>query len=135
MTESITFKLPYPSLTKLGENEPPTARYVCKIKQELAANAGHVKTSLSGGDNGHLGMILTNAEYAALPGPPAPFVMPALPGAPVIAGGVKAREQARADHKHAVKIYSTAMELQGQLKALIIEAVPIVYFGDLHHAL
>ena len=63
-TSSINYKEYYFKhlfLTKIhGE---PTYETLHQLKNELKANASYVPTTLGGGNNGYLGVILTPAEY------------------------------------------------------------------------
>ena len=92
----------YPELTKVHER--PNYELLRKIKNELKANAARVTTSLGGGAHGHLGFVLTPAEYALVsavpyvrPGPPGALVLPAGPGITNLH-----QEVARDNHKEAV---------------------------------
>ena len=70
----------YPTLTTIQGK--PTYELLTTIKNELKANAGKVQCDLGGGNNGHLGLILTPEEYNQIsktpyqcpqhPGPTAP---------------------------------------------------------------
>ena len=63
----------------------PTYKDVKRVKTELRANASSVDTELGGGDHGYLGLVLTNAEYLAVPGVNGnQFLPPVYPGALVI---------------------------------------------------
>ena len=44
----------------------PNFRNLIQLKNELKANAGSIKTTLGGGAHGHLGLVLTLAEYSAI---------------------------------------------------------------------
>ena len=81
---TIVLKFPRPELTKLPPDEAPNARTVKKFINEASENLASIQTSLGGGENGHLGMIQTDAQYALedLPsdGVFVPFVMPDNPG-------------------------------------------------------
>ena len=62
----------------------PSNKTLKRLKAELRANASSVESDLGGGDHGYLGLVLTDAEYASIHPPPAPFVAPAFPGPLVI---------------------------------------------------
>ena len=65
----------YPDLTKIyGE---PTYESLRLIQNQLKANACSVHTSLGGGQLGHLGLVLTPAQYAILS--PRPYNQPPRP--------------------------------------------------------
>ena len=46
----------------------PTNKVLKRLKLELQANASSVETDLAGGDNGYLGLVLTDQEYASIAG-------------------------------------------------------------------
>ena len=54
---------------------------------ELTANAQTVHSNLGGGANGHLGLILMPAKYAAI-APGTPYIRPIYPGALVLPPGI-----------------------------------------------
>ena len=51
----------YPELTKI--HDVPTYKLLKKIKDELKTNASKVQCDLGGGKHGHLGLILSDADY------------------------------------------------------------------------
>ena len=58
----------FKTLTRIhGEPTFPTLK---KMKEELCANASNVSSDLGGGANGHLGLVLTAAEYATISATP-----------------------------------------------------------------
>ena len=60
--------LPHDPLTPLDPNERPTPLTICKLQLKLYDNARAITSPLGGGNHGHLGMLMTQAAYAALPG-------------------------------------------------------------------
>ena len=54
----------YPVLTKV--HDTPTYEVLKRIKDEIKANATNVQCDLGGGKHGHLGLVLTPAEYATI---------------------------------------------------------------------
>lgn len=66
----------YPVLTKITARR--TYSSLKTIKNELKANAGKVQCELGGGNNGHLGLLLTDNEYALVS--PTAYVHPIHPG-------------------------------------------------------
>jgi hypothetical protein len=71
----------FPELTKLqGE---PNAESLCKLRNELKANAQAVTSSLGDITHGHLALVLTDTQYALLTDQP--FVRPVHPGPLIIA--------------------------------------------------
>ena len=57
----------------------PTNKSLKRLKLELQVNASSVETDLGSGDHGCLDLVLTNAEYASIPGMQL-FVPPMYPG-------------------------------------------------------
>lgn len=63
----------------------PTNKALKRLKIELQANASSIETDLGGGNHGHLGLVLTDEEYATMqnatpfipPNYPPPLVIPA----------------------------------------------------------
>ena len=88
----------FPVLTKIhGE---PTYESLKTLKNELKSNATTVTTDLAGGDSGHLGIVLTDAELAVLTA--VPYVRPAHPGPLVIPAGTAQHEANRLRKEHQV---------------------------------
>ena len=86
----------YPSLTRIhGE---PTYEALKLIKNELKSNAAAVTSDLGGGRHGHLGLVLTPAEYAIVTH--VPYVRPVHPGVLVIPPGTTQHETTRLRNEH-----------------------------------
>ena len=66
----------YPILTKV--HDTPTYEVLKRIKDEIKANATNVQCDLGGGRHGHLGLVLTPAEYATISA--TPYIRPVHPG-------------------------------------------------------
>ena len=66
MTGSVEDKFEYPVLTKVIG----TLKYssLKTIKDELKTNAACIHSELGGGQNGHLGLVLTHTEYTNVNG-------------------------------------------------------------------
>jgi hypothetical protein len=60
-------------------HDKPTYEWLQTVLTELKANASSVPSTLGGGNNGHLGLLLSPARYTALPNT-LPFVSPNNPG-------------------------------------------------------
>ena len=79
--DTIREKMPHPSLTRIiGE---PDYQALDKLYKQLKANAYAIHSTLGGGNHGHLGMILTPANYTrhsqtpwVTPNHPGPFTFP-----------------------------------------------------------
>ena len=98
-----TTNFEYPVLTKISGQ--PNYELLKTIKNELKANAASVPSNLGGGSNGHLGLVLTPAEYLTVSA--TAYNRPIHPGTLVIPQGPPAvpqylRQEMRDDHKEAV---------------------------------
>ena len=70
----------YPTLPKIhGEPDYPQLK---DLKDKLKTNATKITSDLGGGGHGHLGLVLTPAEYATVSA--VPYVEPAHPGPLII---------------------------------------------------
>lgn len=74
--DSLKEKMPHQVLTKIiGE---PDYTSLKKLRSEVKANASAIHSTLGGGANGHLGLVVTPVAYARVSG--TPWVQPAHPG-------------------------------------------------------
>ena len=117
----------YPELTKV--HDCPTYDSLRKIKNELKTNAARVSSDLGGGWHGHLGLVLTPAEYALILA--IPYTRPVHPGPlelPVGAGVTNLqREIARDTHKENLRVYREVVDLEKALLKLLVQALPDLY--------
>ena len=93
----------FPTLTKIhGE---PNYESLKTIKNELSSNATSVTSDLGGGAHGHLGLLLTPAEYAVVS--PVPYVRPGHPGVLNIPAGTPQHESTclLTEHKDAIRLF------------------------------
>jgi hypothetical protein len=140
--------LPYEPLTKLDSDAQPSAMAVRKLKKELYANARSLPSTLGGGNLGHLGLLLTEAEYLALQPAaraaadgvpeiqaPVAFALPAVP--PPIVHNNTAHNAVisllKAARDEQVNTYNKAHSLERQLKAQLLKAVPSMFIQELEH--
>ena len=79
-TPTLIEGFPIPKLTKVVGK--PNYSAILKIDEELKKNAASVRTTLGGGNHGHLGLLMTPAEYTQISH--APFVRPAIPALSLI---------------------------------------------------
>ncbi len=116
------FKTPTPIT---GE---PTNKALKRLKSELQANASSVETDLGGGDHGYLGLVLTDAEYATVPGTQ-PFVAPGYPAALTIPPTATAVEalQLREDHMEKKKNYLECKNIEKALQRHVQDALEDKY--------
>ena len=99
-----------PELNKI--HGAPTYARLCDIKDQIKANASSVSSNLGKGSHGHLGLVLTNNEYAKITA--MPYDCPAHPGAletPVLTVQ-HAESRMREDHMALIRIFCKVMDLQ-----------------------
>ena len=121
----------YKTLTKIhGE---PTFESIKKIKDELKANAMAVNSDLGGGRHGHLGLVLTQAEYSRISN--VDYIRPEHPGEIRIPGNSTQHEATRLrnDHKEAIKLFRETVDLEKALRYQITAAVPEEYLDALRN--
>ena len=134
-TSSVNYKDSYfehPVLTKIRRE--PTYETLQHIKNELKANTSSVPTTLGGGNNGYLGMILTPAEYHHI-APDDPFNRPPNPGVlvPNPAGSDDQIASAEDMHRLTKKLYLETLLLKQTIKQKITEAVDTKYLAALRN--
>ena len=115
----------YKELTKIhGE---PTYETIKEIEKEIKANAKSVRSSLGGGNFGHLGLVLSPDQYALIS--PTPFVRPDHPGTLVIPSGSTAhmREAIRDAHNAAKSLFETVEAVEAALRQQLCSAIDRKY--------
>ena len=127
-SDTLISAFPHPTLIKItGE---PTREEIIELFTQIKANASSVHTTLGGGAHGHLGAVLTAAEYAlAIPGV-VPYGAPPHPGnQALIANGASAAAIAQANmlHQRRIKVYTGYATMQTALKNQIIAAIEAKY--------
>ena len=120
------FTFPHTTLTKIVGK--PTATALTILKQQIYANARSVASTRGGGQRGHLGLVMTVAEYTALPnvGAANAFALPAHPGpTPVIPNGATQAQIVEANRQYNATLAELALadQVRTQLKNLIFQAV------------
>jgi hypothetical protein len=120
----------FPELSKIhGE---PTYEALQIIKDELKANATSVQSSLGGGANGHLGLILTPVEYARISNtgytaPPFPtLVIPPNATGPIIS-------QANREFIENMRVYRETLDVGKALIRQIVAAIDSKYLKTLRN--
>ena len=120
MTSNIDYEktnFVYSELTNIPGQ--PNYDLLKRIKDELKCNAASVPSDLGGGGHGHLGKVLTPAEYALVS--PVPYVNPIHLGPLVIPAGPPAvpaymRQEMRDTHKEQVRVFREADNVEKALK-------------------
>jgi hypothetical protein len=106
-----TFTLKHDPLTPIEGR--PTPEGVRKLRQELYANIRGITTDLGSGQHGHLGLLMPDADYLALPGA-ATYILPLTrPDIPSYAGEAGAEATA------------------GEREEWLIVAIPSLYLTTL----
>jgi hypothetical protein len=117
-------------LTKI--HGKPTYESLQTAFTELKANASSVPSTLGGGQHGHLGLLLSNARYTALPnslpwttpGNPGPFAPPAIGTGPQI-------DAAKDVWKDLKQTFELCQATEKALIAQIVETIDPIYLRAL----
>ena len=130
MSKSIDYINTYfeiPELTKIHGR--PTYENLKTVKNELKTNASAVSSSLGGGRNGHVGLVLTPQEYTMVSA--TPYVRPVHPGVLVLPNGVGItnlhKEIARDTHKETLRVFREDVDVEKALIKQLVKAVPEIY--------
>ena len=127
--DGIVSKFPMKKLPHIdGE---PTYESINEIMQMLYANAATLTTTSGGGMHGHIGLIMKPALYRTLSD--TPYVIPVDPGPiPIYTPGSSglARQQITNEFEEAKRVFENHYNMDLALKALIIEAVDLVYLKE-----
>lgn len=110
----------------------PTYESLQNILTELKANASSVPSNIGGGIHGHLGLLVSNARYAALPHT-IPWVSPGNPGpfAPPAAGTAPQIEAAKDVWKDLKQTFELCQATEKALIAQVVETTDPIYLRAL----
>jgi hypothetical protein len=111
----------------------PSARAIRILRMEVYANLSHVRSTLGGGDHGHLGMVMPHGEYIVISAGGAAYVAPPVPQIPAFNGTAAAVAAQNAQYLQDLKEYEQYQELHQQIKALMLQAIPEIYLAVLRH--
>jgi hypothetical protein len=126
--DNILERMPHKAFTRIqGE---PSFETLETIQKELRANAKAIHSTLGGGAQGHLGLVMTPAAYAHVS--PTAFVMPAHPGHITIAVGTSAHVAAAMRDTHSAELgrFNTAQAVLSVLKAQIKAAFDLDFLDE-----
>jgi hypothetical protein len=128
--EEIINGFPNPVLPKIDND--PTFEDIQITTCLLNENAISIPCMVGGGAHGHLGIIMTQVEYAAISEPPwvSPFNPNAIPIIPSDTNAVDAAQLARM-HADCRRIYTNRINVVQALKKLIFEAYYNMYTSQL----
>ena len=95
----------FPELSRIV-GEPSTAMLITLLN-EVKSNAMAVHSDLGGGENGHLGLVISPATYQTLVPDGVPYQQPVNPGRFVIEGRETQHQitQRRAEHTERVRVF------------------------------
>jgi hypothetical protein len=129
-----TFALPHDPLTPLDPLTSPTPSTIRLLEQELYANAKAIPSDLGGGLQGHIGLLMPDAEYLALAPNMIGYVTPVCPDLPNYAGTTAIqRSQMQDAYKKELDSFNEARAVSNYLTQLIIAAVPTTYLKKIQH--
>jgi hypothetical protein len=109
----------------------PTFQSLKLLSHKLKTNARSVHSNLGGRSHGHLGIVLTPAQYALISA--TPFVVPAYPDPLVVPAGTvrnTANKLVR-NHKEALRLFREVLGVTNALKQQISKAVDRTYLDAL----
>ena len=121
----------YTELTKIRGQ--PTYEAIEQMHKELKANAQSVFSRLGGGNFGHLGLVLSNAQYATVS--PTSFVKPQTPTPPVIQQFAITSEIARLqqEYNENLRSFNEVNSVEKALRQQIVSAVDATYMAALRN--
>jgi hypothetical protein len=134
MVEEIINGFTNPVLPKI-DNEP-TFEDIHVTTRLLNANAILIPSMAGGGAHGHLGIIMTQVEYAAISASPwvEPFNPKSIPIIPPCTNVVDSAQLARM-HAEYRRIYTNTINVDQELKNLILVAYNNMYTSQLENYL
>jgi hypothetical protein len=125
-----SFHLPHDPLTPLNMSTRPTPRTIRLLRTELYANVCSVRSTLGGGNHGHLGMLMPNDEYVLISNGGTPYIAPAdPPQVPVFAGAAAVVAIMQENYHQDVRKYEEYQDLSNHIKAMMLQAIPKAYTG------
>ena len=124
----------YPVLTPIpGE---PTYEALQDMKDQLKSNASSVSTTLGGGQNGHLGLLLTPDEYSRISPNHAYQPNANQPGLLDVPAGTTAHETARLtrEHNELIRSFREVADVKKSLIKQIVATIEPVYLRTLRNS-
>jgi hypothetical protein len=117
-------------LTKI--HGPPSYKSLQNVSTELKANASSVPSTLGGGQNGHLGLLLSDAIYITVP-LAIPWVTPGNPGpfVPPVNGTGPQIEAARDVWRGLNQAFETCQATDKALIAQLVESIDSIYLRSM----
>ena len=134
MASSINYRV---TLFKRASLTPicvePTLKTLHKLLNEIKANAKSVYSNLRGGAHGHLGLLLTGAQYALILN--TKFIYPTHPIPLVVADGTIAHINLnmRITHTKSVRLFCEVMGVENSPIQQIIVTVEEIYLANIRN--
>jgi hypothetical protein len=112
----------------------PNYKTIRELQDTLEENATSIECGLGGGSNGYLGVLLSAAEYATIPGT-VPFIAPVNPGhtAPPVAGAAAAIANQARVFDEAYRKYQEYSDVVKALRKQLVASVDEAYIIALKH--
>ena len=121
----------HPTLPKI--HGIPTFTNLSALKKQLKANAQSVSSRLGGGALGHLGLVLSPAEYRLVSD--VPYTVPPFPGELTLPRGVDPAEAVRRRDAHSERLrqFQQVHDIQKALIRQIVAAIDPPYLEELRN--
>eukprot|EP00957_Ditylum_brightwellii_P145946 11114397-Ditylum_brightwellii.AAC.1 len=128
LTDYMLAKFVYKTLPIIDSQ--PTYAGINKMSKMLCANAAKVPTTLSGGNKGHIGLIMKASLYAMIS--TTAYVALTEPTMPTNVNGMGAEKELVLRQYKAVKtIFDNHVTIEETIKNMIVAAVHEAYLGEL----
>ena len=124
--------LPFPHVPLTRIHGQPTNSTFRTLRKEIYANARAISSQWGGGQHGHLGLVMPNAEYQARFN--AAWDLPAHPGAqPILPANPTAHQinEANRQHRALLDEHRVAEQEKNELQKMLIDAVDTTYIQEL----
>ena len=137
LPSALPAAFPKPTLTPIEGR--PTPANIQLLTQELYQNALSQPSTLGGGSNGHIGMVMTAAKYAE--GSAEPYIEPTAPPADIILSTtptdtqIHAANYQRQTNQHRRKIRAEYLAVKSALTQQLLAAVEEPFYSSLRHNL
>lgn len=133
MAGTIDYKtfFEYPTVTRI--HGQPTYETLQRLYNELKSNAGSIPSSLGGGANGHLGLILDPRQYATIS--QYPYVRPMFPGPLYVPPNIPQQMaiMLQNQHKEHVRVFREVQGVENALRQQITSAIEKDYLAALRN--
>ena len=129
--EDIETRLAEKTVTKIQGQ--PTDQSVTLLRKEISKIAASVPSGLGGGKHGHLGLVMSDAEYTAISHDGESFTVPAHSGAypSTVSNEAAVRAKEEAEHKAKIQEHEVCAGVTSALKEILVEAVDEEWFEEI----